>query len=55
MTSGSKVLKFKVTQHELVSSVTLRSKGMRVQIDGEIQPMDEAVVEVKPGALMVRY
>ena len=52
---GSKILGFKITRHELVSSVTLRSEGMRVQIDGEIQPMDEAVLEIKPGALMVRY
>ena len=52
---GSKILGFKITRHELVSSVTLRSEGMRVQIDGEIQPMDEAVLEVKPAALMVRY
>ena len=52
---GSKILNFKITQHELVSSVIFRCEGMRVQIDGEIQSMDEAVVEVKPAALKVRY
>ena len=52
---GSKILTFRVTTHALVRSVTLRSPGMRIQIDGEIVPMDEARLELRPGALRVRY
>lgn len=52
---GSKILKYRITRHELVRRVALRSQGMRIQIDGEIVSMDEAVLEVRPGALRVHY
>ena len=34
--------------------VTLRCKGMVVNIDGRLEPMDEAHYRILPGALMVR-
>lgn len=34
-------------------SVTLRSKGMVLNIDGRLEPMDEARYEIMPGALKV--
>ena len=52
---GSKLLGFRITHHELVRTVVFRSKGMRVQIDGEILSMDEAALELHAGALKVRY
>ena len=50
-----KILGFKITHHELCRRVRIASPGMRVQIDGEIVSMDEAVFEVRPGALRVHY
>ena len=50
-----KILGFKITHHELCKRVRIASPGMRVQIDGEIVSMDEAVFEVRPGALRVHY
>ncbi len=50
-----KILGFRITRHELCRRVRIASAGMRVQIDGEIVSMDEAVFEVRPGALMVHY
>lgn len=52
---GSRILKFGITHHELVRSVMLKSPGMRIQIDGEIVSMDEAALEMRAGALMMRY
>jgi diacylglycerol kinase (ATP) len=50
---GAKVLDFDITTHQLCRSLRLRVPGMRIQIDGEIVPMEEACFELKPGALRV--
>ena len=35
--------------------VEIACAGMRVNVDGEILPMDSAVVEILPGALTARW
>ncbi|MBQ6173864.1 MAG: diacylglycerol kinase family lipid kinase [Clostridia bacterium] len=52
---GKKILDFGITEHRLAEKITLRCEGMRVQIDGEIFSMDEAVIEMHAGALRMRY
>ena len=51
----SKILDFKITKHRLCRKVSIRSKGMRIQIDGEIVSMDEANFEILPGGLLARW
>ena len=51
----ARVLDFDVTTHQLCRSLRLRVPGMRIQIDGEITPMEEACFELKPGALLVHW
>ena len=46
-----KVLNFRITEHLRCRRVRIQSPGMRVQIDGEIVSMDEALLEIRPGAL----
>ncbi|MBR3494591.1 MAG: diacylglycerol kinase family lipid kinase [Clostridia bacterium] len=48
-----KILTFPITQHRRVSGLRLRSPGMRLQIDGEIVPMDEAEFAVHPGGILI--
>ena len=48
-----KILTFPITHHSRCRELTLRSPGMRVQIDGEIIPMDEVCFRIEPGALRV--
>lgn len=42
-------------RYQRCRQVTVRGKGMRVNIDGEILPMDEAALEILPGAVMVHW
>ena len=51
----AKILDFKITKHQLCRRVCIRSKGMRIQLDGEIVSMDEADFEILPGALRARW
>lgn len=51
----AKVLDFDITTHQLCRSLRLRVPNMRIQIDGEITPMEEACFELKPGALLVHW
>ena len=51
----AKVLDLDITTHLLVRSLRLRVPNMRIQIDGEITPMEEADFELKPGALLVHW
>lgn len=48
-----RVLKFKITEHKRCQSVEILSKGMRLNIDGEIKPMDEAAFSVRRGMLQL--
>jgi len=48
-----RVLKFGITTHCRCQSMLLESKGMRLNVDGEIFPMDEARYEILPRALML--
>ncbi len=46
-----RVLKFSFTSHKRCQSVEILSKGMRLNADGEIFPMDEARFTILQGAL----
>lgn len=48
-----RVLKFSFTTHRRVSSVEILSKGMRLNVDGEILTMDHASFHVQQGALQL--
>ena len=50
---ASRVLKFKITRHMRVSEVSLEGSGMRVNVDGEIIPMDRVRFGIRPGALQL--
>ena len=47
------ILKFAFTTHKRCKTVEIHSKGMRLNIDGEIKPMDVAKFRLLPGALML--
>ena len=49
----SRALKFRITNHQLAESVTIRGKGLRFNIDGEIRRMDEACFRIHPGSLLL--
>lgn len=46
-----KVLTFPFTMHKRVRSVRIEAPGMRLNMDGEVFPMDAADYEILPGAL----
>lgn len=46
-----RVLRFPFTRHRRCRTVTIASPGMRMNVDGEILPTDEAVLSVMPGRL----
>ncbi len=46
-----RVLKFPFTLHKRVKNVSIHAPGMRLNMDGEIEPRDEAHYEILPGAL----
>ena len=48
-----KVLSFKITRHQLVSSISLEGRGLRVNVDGEILSMDRAAFAPRKGALLL--
>lgn len=45
--------RFKVTTHQRCSTMRIQSKGMRLNVDGEILPMDEADFEIMQGKLLL--
>ena len=47
----SKDLKFKITKHRRVSRIMIEGENLRINIDGEIQPMKKAEFTVKPASL----
>lgn len=50
-----KVLSFKITTHKRCREFTILSKGMRLNVDGEILSMDEARFSVLPGCLRIHW
>ena len=48
-----KLLKYKPAEHIRCRTVTIRAKGMDLQMDGEISQVDEAVMRVCPGQLLL--
>lgn len=46
-----RVLKFPFTSHKRCKTVEIHAPGMRLNIDGEIYPMDDAKFSILPGAL----
>lgn len=50
-----RVLKFKITTHKRCKDVKIISKGMRLNVDGEILPMDQAEFSILPGKLMIHW
>lgn len=48
-----KVLNFKITTHRQVQEVSFEGRGLRVNIDGEIVPMDRASFAIRPGVLQL--
>jgi len=50
-----KVLNFKVTTHKRCRDIAIVSKGMRLNVDGEIQAMDRAEFSILPGQLMIHW
>ncbi len=49
----SKDLSFKVTEHVLTDTVTIRGNGLKFNIDGDIHRLGEASFAVCPGSLML--
>ena len=49
----SKDLSFKISEHVRTGEVTIRGKGLKFNIDGEIKKMDEAHFVIQPKSLML--
>ncbi|MBE5802930.1 MAG: diacylglycerol kinase family lipid kinase [Clostridiales bacterium] len=47
--------RFKITTHKRCREMTVISKGMKLNVDGEILTMDEARFEIMPGKLMLYW
>lgn len=50
-----KIDRFKVTTHTRCTDMTIVSKGMKLNVDGEILQLDEAQFTVLPGQLMLYW
>lgn len=50
-----KVLRFGVTTHRRCREVQIASQGMRLNVDGEIQQVDEVSFSIQPGRLMLYW
>ena len=50
---SKKVLTFGITSHRLVKEVTLSGEGLRINIDGEIKPMNQVTFRVVPHSLLL--
>lgn len=48
-----RILHFPFTKHQRCQSVEILSKGMRLNVDGEILNMDSAAFSIQPGALLL--
>ena len=47
----SRDLRFRITSHRRAEAVTIEGEGLRVNIDGEIRPMDRAEFRIRPASL----
>lgn len=47
----SRALRFKITRHCRVSEIRIEGKNLRINIDGDIQTMSEAVFRISPASL----
>ena len=52
---GGRLLKYKVTRHYRARKCVLESRGMRLNLDGEILPMERADFTCLQGALQVHW
>ena len=50
---SGKLLTRKIARHRLVDRVSFEGKGLRVNVDGEIFPMDQASFALRPGVLQL--
>ncbi len=48
-----KDLSFKIARHQRVRSIKVTGEGMRLNVDGEIFPMDQAEFRIQPAAIML--
>lgn len=49
----SRDLHFRITQHHLVSNILIEGRNLRINIDGDIQPMSRAEFRINPGSLLM--
>ena len=49
----SRALKFRITRHLRVESVTIEGSDLRINIDGDIRSMSKAEFSINPGSLML--
>ena len=49
----SRDLKFRITRHKRVDKVLIEGKDMRINIDGDILPMNKAEFRINPGSLIL--
>ena len=47
--------KFKITTHKRCNAMIIESKGMKLNVDGEILTMDRAEFQIMPGKLMLYW
>lgn len=47
----SRDLTFGITRHVLADEVTLEGKNMRVNVDGDVRPMEKGTFKIHPGSL----
>lgn len=50
-----KIDRFRITTHKRCSTMTIESKGMKLNVDGEILTMDKAEFEILPGKLLLYW
>lgn len=50
-----KVLRFGITTHQRCREVRIVSQGMRLNVDGEIQQVDDVSFSIQPGKLMLYW
>ncbi len=50
----SKILKFKIARHILAKHVEIDGSDLRINIDGEIRPMNHVVFDILPGAVKLK-
>lgn len=49
----SKDLKFRITEHFRVSDIVIEGQSLRINVDGDISPMNSVEFRINPGSLML--